>query len=114
MLNYRFSIKYDKPVMITEFGADALAGYHGDADTRFSEEYQDALYRNQFKMFQAIPGLRGITPWVLADFRSPRRQHPYFQDFWNRKGLVSETGKKKMAYWTLKEYYDGIQKRYEH
>ncbi|MFK3737552.1 glycoside hydrolase family 2 protein [Massilia sp. TN1-12] len=113
MLNYRFDIKADKPVVITEFGADALAGYHADADTRFSEEYQDALYRNQFRMFAAIPSLRGITPWVLADFRSPRRPHPYFQDFWNRKGLVSETGKKKMAYWTLKEYYDGIQKKYE-
>nr|WP_314547696.1 glycoside hydrolase family 2 TIM barrel-domain containing protein [uncultured Massilia sp.] len=112
MLNYRFDIKVDKPVVITEFGADALAGYHADADTRFSEEYQDALYRNQFKMFAAIPALRGITPWVLADFRSPRRQHPYFQDFWNRKGLVSETGKKKMAFWTLKQYYDGIQKQY--
>lgn len=113
MLNYRFDIKVDKPVVITEFGADALAGYHADADTRFSEEYQDALYRNQFKMFAAIPALRGITPWVLADFRSPRRQHPYFQDFWNRKGLVSETGKKKMAFRTLKEYYDGIRKKYE-
>jgi len=113
MLNYRFDIKYDKPVVITEFGADALGGYHADADTRWSEEYQDALYRNQFKMFEAIPSLRGLTPWVLADFRSPRRPHPTFQDFWNRKGLVSETGKKKMAFGTLKAYYDGIQKKYE-
>jgi beta-glucuronidase len=113
MLNYRFDIKYDKPVMITEFGADALGGYHADGDTRWSEEYQDTLYKNQFKMFEAIPGLRGITPWILADFRSPRRPHPQFQDFWNRKGLVTETGKKKMAFWTLKNYYDGIQKKYE-
>lgn len=113
MLNYKFNIKYDKPVVITEFGADALAGYHADADTRWSEEYQDALYRNQFKMFEAIPGLRGLTPWVLADFRSPRRPHPTFQDFWNRKGLVSETGKKKAAFWTLKNYYDGVQRKYE-
>jgi beta-glucuronidase len=113
MLNYHFNVKYNKPVVITEFGADALGGYHADADTRWSEEYQDALYRNQFKMLGAIPGLRGMTPWVLVDFRSPRRQNPYFQDFWNRKGLISDDGKKKMAFWTLKQYYDEVQRKYE-
>ncbi|WP_322401703.1 glycoside hydrolase family 2 protein [Massilia luteola] len=113
MLHYRFDVRYNKPVVITEFGASALGGYHADADTRWSEEYQDALYRNQFKMLSAIPGLRGMTPWVLVDFRSPRRQHPYFQDFWNRKGLISDDGKKKLAFWTLKRYYDDVQRRYE-
>jgi beta-glucuronidase len=112
MLNYHFNIKYDKPVVITEFGADALAGYHADADTRWSEEYQDTLYRNQFQMLDKIPGLRGMTPWVLVDFRSPRRPHPYFQDFWNRKGLISDDGKKKQAFWTLKAYYDAKQRQY--
>jgi beta-glucuronidase len=113
MLNYHFNVKYNKPVVVTEFGADALGGYHADADTRWSEEYQDALYRNQFKMLAGIPGLRGMTPWVLVDFRSPRRQHPYFQDFWNRKGLISDDGKKKMAFWTLKQYYDEVRRKYE-
>lgn len=113
MLNYRFDVKYDKPVVITEFGADALGGFHADADTRWSEEYQDTLYRNQFRMLDAIPGLRGLTPWVLVDFRSPRRQHPYYQEGWNRKGLVSDDGKKKMAFWTLKRHYDEVQRRYQ-
>jgi beta-glucuronidase len=112
MLDFRFDIRLDKPVVVTEFGADALGGYHADADTRWSEEYQDRLYQNQFRMLAGIPGLRGMTPWVLADFRSPRRQHPYFQDFWNRKGLVSDDGKKKQAFWTLKRYYDEVQRRY--
>ena len=113
MLNYRFNIVANKPVVITEFGADALGGYHGDSDTRWSEEYQDQLYRNQFKMLDAIPGLRGMTPWVLVDFRSPRRPHPYFQDFWNRKGLLTQSGKKKMAFHTLKAYYDQKQQQYK-
>jgi beta-glucuronidase len=112
MLTYRFRIDYNKPVVITELGADALAGYHADADTRWSEEYQELLYQNQFKLLTAIPGLRGMTPWVLADFRSPRRQHPYFQDFWNRKGLVSDTGQKKKAFYALKGFYDDVQKQY--
>lgn len=113
MLNYRFNIQQNKPVMITEFGADALGGYHADADTRWSEEYQDTLYKNQFKMLAGIPGLRGLVPWILVDFRSPRRQHPYFQDGWNRKGLISDDGKKKQAFWTMKNYYDEVRKRYE-
>lgn len=113
MLNFRFNVKMNKPVIITEFGADALGGLHADADTRWSEEYQDLLYKNQFKMFEAIPGLRGLTPWVLVDFRSPRRPHPYYQDFWNRKGLLSETGKKKQAYYTMKSYYEQKQQQYK-
>jgi beta-glucuronidase len=113
MLNYRFDIKLNKPVVITEFGADALGGYHGDSATRWSEEYQELLYKNQFTMLKAMSQLRGMTPWILADFRSPRRQHPYFQEFWNRKGLISETGKKKKAFYVLKAFYDEVQQQYK-
>ena len=113
MLNYKFDIKFNKPVVITEFGADALGGYHADDETRWSEEYQDLLFKNQFTMLKAINGLRGMTPWILVDFRSPRRQHPYFQDFWNRKGLISETGKKKKAFYTVKSFYDEMQLKYK-
>jgi beta-glucuronidase len=113
MLDFKFDIKLNKPVVITEFGADALGGYHADADTRWSEEYQDTLYKNQFSMLDKIPGLRGMTPWVLVDFRSPRRTHPYFQDFWNRKGLISDDGKKKQAFWTLKRYYEAKQRQFQ-
>jgi beta-glucuronidase len=110
ILNYKFEIKYNKPVVISEFGADALGGFHADAGTRWSEEYQEQLYINQFKMLQGIAGLRGLTPWILADFRSPRRVHPYYQDCWNRKGLISETGKKKKAFFIVKAFYDEMER----
>lgn len=102
---YHFDIKYNKPVFISEFGGDALAGYHGDANTRWSEEYQEALYVNQLNMLGTIPGLRGMTPWILADFRATRRQHPVYQNGFNRKGLISSTGVKKKAFYVLQEYY---------
>ena len=102
---YTFDIKYNKPVVISEFGGDALAGYHGDADTRWSEEYQEALYVNQLKMLSTIKGLRGMTPWILADFRATRRQHPVYQNGFNRKGLISSSGVKKKAFYVLQEYY---------
>lgn len=113
ILKYNFDIKYKKPVVVTEFGGDALGGFHADEDTRWSEEYQEALYRNQITMLSKIEGLRGMTPWILADFRSPRRQHPLYQNFWNRKGLISETGKKKLAFFILKGYYDQMQLKYK-
>lgn len=113
MLDYRFNIGYNKPVVITEFGADALGGFHADDATRWSEEYQELLYKNQIRLLTAIPALRGMTPWILTDFRSPRRQHPYYQDFWNRKGLISETGKMKKAFYVLQDFYNKMQEKYK-
>ncbi|WP_223827523.1 glycoside hydrolase family 2 protein [Hymenobacter armeniacus] len=110
---YTFDIKYNKPVVISEFGGDALAGYHGDAETRWSEEYQEALYVNQLKMLSTIKGLRGMTPWILADFRATRRQHPVYQNGFNRKGLISSTGVKKKAFYVLQDYYRQMATKYD-
>lgn len=101
-----WKITYDKPVIISEFGAGALQGMHGDSITRWSEEYQANLYDETLKMLEKIPQLRGLTPWILTDFRSPRRHLPDIQDGWNRKGLISETGDKKMAFEVLQNYYE--------
>ncbi len=108
---YRFDIRYDKPVVISEFGGAALGGLHGDAGTRWTEEYQAALYENQLKLLGTIPGLRGMTPWILADFRAPRRQHPVYQNGFNRKGLISNTGAKKLAFYVLQAYYQQLARR---
>lgn len=110
---YNFDIKYKKPVVISEFGGDALGGFHGDENTRWSEEYQEALYKNQLTMLSKISALRGLTPWILADFRSPRRQHPIYQNYWNRKGLISQAGQKKKAFFVLKDFYDQLQAKYK-
>ena len=104
--NYHFDVKFNKPIVISEFGAGALAGYHGDDKTIWSEEYQESVYINQIKMLEKIDGLRGMTPWILVDFKSPRRQNPVFQNFWNRKGLISNNGVKKKAFYVLKAYYE--------
>lgn len=100
-----FDIEFNKPVVISEFGAGALQGLHGDKDTRWTEEFQEYLFEETLKMLDKIPQLRGINPWILADFRSPRRVLSDIQDGWNRKGLISETGEKKKAFYTLQKYY---------
>ena len=101
-----WKITQNKPVLISEFGADAKAGYHADSLTRFSEEYQEYLYKETLAMISRIPQVQGFSPWILKDFRSPRRQLPGIQDGWNRKGLYSEDGTKKKAFYILKAFYD--------
>ena len=54
---------------------------------------------------QRIPNLAGLTPWVLMDFRSPARMLPGVQDYHNRKGLVSNRGQRKLAFYTLRKFY---------
>jgi beta-glucuronidase len=46
-----------------------------------------------------------MSPWILKDFRSPRRQLAGVQDGWNRKGLMSERGEPKLAFAVLAEWY---------
>lgn len=112
--SYNWSIKYKKPVVISELGGSALAGFHADKGTRWSEEYQNNLYLNQFKLLSKIEGLRGMTPWILVDFKSPRRPHAIFQNYWNRKGLISNTGEKKLAFYTLENFYQKISETFNH
>ena len=92
-----------KPVLMSEFGAEAKFGDHGGPDDRWAEEQQVNVFQHQFAMFQSIPQLRGTIPWVLMDFRSPTRNIPKLQDGFNRKGLISEDGKKKMAFETVRK-----------
>jgi beta-glucuronidase len=99
---------YDKPIVVSEFGADAKAGLHADARTRFSEEYQADLYRHQLAMLQRIASVRGMSPWILVDFRSPRRPLPGIQDGWNRKGLVANDGTRKLAFDVLRDAYRAL------
>lgn len=98
----------DKPLIISEFGGEALFGRHGDDDvvSSWSEDYQARLYRDNLRMFENIPNLAGVSPWVLFDFRSPFRFHPANQEGWNRKGLVSDRGERKRAWHIMHDFYE--------
>jgi beta-glucuronidase len=94
-----------KPVIMSEFGAEAKFGNHGAVNQRWTEEQQAYVLQHQINMFRNIPQLRGTTVWVLMDFRSPTRNIPKLQDGYNRKGLISEAGEKKQAFFTLRDAY---------
>lgn len=111
--NATFNIPYNKPVFISEFGGSALKGYYGSKEQKFTEEYQEEMFRCNLEMLDKIDGLAGMSPWLLVDFRSPRRQLPNVQDFFNRKGLISEWGEKKKAFFVVQEYYDKKKEQYK-
>lgn len=97
--------KPDKPVIITEFGAGALAGARGTIDELFTEDYQFNVYRKQIEVLSKISYIKGMSPWILYDFRCPRRTNSYQQGY-NLKGLLSGDKKhKKMAFYLMQDFY---------
>ncbi|PDO09190.1 MAG: glycosyl hydrolase family 2 [Candidatus Reconcilbacillus cellulovorans] len=96
----------DKPVVITEFGADAKAGHRGTADDLGTEDCQLDVYRRQVGVLSRIPYVKGTSPWILYDFRCPRRLHPVTQNFYNTKGLLSaDKTYRKPAFYVMQRFY---------
>lgn len=106
-----FTTPYDKPLMFSEFGADALAGHRGPREHLWTEDYQAWLFAETLEMVERTPGCVGLSPWLLKDFRSPRRWHGRYQQFWNRKGLIGETGQRKLAFEVLRAHYAKLASR---
>jgi beta-glucuronidase len=99
---------YGKPLIVSEFGGGAPYGRHGDGSERWTEEYQASLYEHQIAMWKQVPIVAGMSPWVLMDFQTPLRLLPGVQDYHNRKGLVSDRGQRKQAFYVLQKYYRSL------
>ncbi len=95
----------DKPVVICEFGGGARAGFRGKSDEFFTEDMQAGLYRRQIDVIRDCAYIKGMTPWILYDFRCPRRINRYQAGF-NRKGLIdADRSSKKLAFMVLAAFY---------
>lgn len=92
------------PIVISEVGAGGKRGHHGPSDEQWTEEYQARFYREQVRAIDSVEQVVGLTPWILFDFRSPRRQNP-LQRGYNLKGLLDEHGEKKLAFDVLRRHY---------
>ena len=99
--------KFHKPLIFSEFGGEAVFGNNIEPKraSSWSEDYLVDIYKRQFNMFKNISFLRGVTPWLLVDFRSPGRAHPTYQKGWNRKGLLSDRGEKKKVWYLVADYF---------
>ena len=94
-----------KPVVICEFGGDARLGQRGTVDELWTEDKQKRLYEMQIETFKKCPFIAGTTPWILYDFRCPRRLN-HFQQGFNRKGLIDADRKtRKPAFYVMRDFY---------
>ncbi|SFE23190.1 glycoside hydrolase family 2 protein [Roseivivax sediminis] len=94
----------DRPVVISETGAD---GDHeaGPETGLFSVAYQAEVYEKQIATLRTLDYVKGMSPWILYDFRVERRQN-VFQRGWNRKGLIAADKRtKKPAFHVLAAHY---------
>ncbi|HRZ97536.1 MAG TPA: glycoside hydrolase family 2 TIM barrel-domain containing protein [Paludibacter sp.] len=99
----------DKPVFVSEFGGEALYGSNSgptDEAAYWTEAYQEKIFVNQTEMFSTIPNLCGVCPWLLFDYRSLGRMNQQYQNGYNRKGLLSENGNKKKAWFIMRDFYN--------
>lgn len=106
----KWKLVLQKPIIISEFGGEAKYGSNygpKDEAAYWSEEYQEQIYKDQITMFGTTPNLVGVCAWLMVDYRSSGRMHPVYQNGYNRKGLLSEFGDRKKAWYVLKRYYDG-------
>lgn len=97
----RYHEKYpDKPVMLSEFGADAVAGFHDTTPLMFSEEFQREMIRVYCEVMDRKDYICGEHVWNFADFataESVKRVQG------NKKGVFTRERKPKLAAWYLKE-----------
>lgn len=103
----------EKPIIVTEFGADAIPHHRGTITDKGTEDCQIYVYEKQIETIRPIDYIRGMTPWILYDFRCPRRT-ALIQDYYNRKGLLSPDKKyRKPAFYVLQRYYQELKQKWE-
>ena len=90
-----------KPIVISEFGADSLAGVHADPPEVWSEEYQVEMLRRYLDVAAARPYVAGLHVWNFADFKVG--QSPMRAGGMNRKGVFTRDRRPKMAAHFLRE-----------
>ncbi len=94
--------RHGKPIVVTEFGADALAGLHALPATMWSEEYQVALIAASLRVFSRIPEVIGEHVWNFADFATAQAVH---RPGGNHKGVFTRDRQPKAAAWLLRELW---------
>lgn len=98
----RFYKKFGKGIILTEFGADAIAGIHTEPPQMFSEEYQAKMIKLQYEKFTELPYAIGTHVWAFADFKTAQT---ISRIVFNRKGVFTREREPKLAAHMLKELW---------
>jgi beta-glucuronidase len=93
--------KYKKPILISEYGADTLAGLHTVGDVPWSEEYQARVLEMSHRVFDRVESVVGEQVWNFADFQTPSSF--IFRVDGNKKGVFTRDRRPKMAAHVLRK-----------
>lgn len=95
--------EWHKPIVMTEFGADTMAGMHGHPNVMWTEEYQADLVRGHLAIAERKPYIAGMQIWNFADFAAV--QSIMRVGGLNMKGVFTRTRTPKMAAHVLREFW---------
>jgi beta-glucuronidase len=95
--------QFKKPIIMTEFGADAMSGHHAQPPEMFSEEYQAELLTRYINLFKSRPFIVGEHVWNLCDFKTAQRVRR--AGSMNLKGVFTRDRRPKMAAHRLRELW---------
>ena len=105
----QWTFAWDKPIIASEFGAGAPYGRHGDADERWTEEYQANLYRHQIRMLTKIPVAGGLVALGLDGLSLAAPLAGRNSGLLQPQRLISNLGQHKQAFYVLQKYYREMQ-----
>lgn len=97
--------KFRRPVVVTEYGADAVAGLHADPPVMFSEEYQVEMLELFHKVFDRLDFMAGEHVWNFADFMTRQEIRRVVG---NRKGVFTRERQPKMIAHALRKRWTGL------
>jgi beta-glucuronidase len=95
--------KFERPVIMTEFGADTMAGMHGHPNVMWTEEYQADYIRLHLEVAATRPYVAGMQVWNFADFAAV--QSIMRVGGLNMKGIFTRSRAPKMAANVLREFW---------
>lgn len=104
----RFRSRFGKPVLLAEFGADALPGMHALPAEMFSEEYQAEILEAQIEVARSKPWVIGIHVWAFADFKVGQS---VTRAIYNHKGVLTRDRQPKAGAFALRRLWLGTNQR---
>ena len=100
--------RYDKPLLLTEFGADAIPGYRADDLALWSEDYQAHCLEVTYEVLRQASHVCGAFPFLYQDYPDPSKYVNAYWDGLNYKGVVTYDRARKAGWQALREIYARI------
>lgn len=94
---------YKKPIIVTEYGADAISGFHSTPAVMFTEEYQMEMVQRFNQVFDKLDFVIGEHLWAFADFATKQGTTRVVG---NRKGVFTRERNPKSIAFMLKNRWE--------